>query len=232
MRNVRRVLLFAFGLIAGMAFVPSVTSAQPGVELEREEGGACPALTAVGHLPTDTGCTIHAVTEPGTTVGLYQHVAGVGEIPFTQCSWEFEAAFDGTGAGFIYNQVLTPEGAPCGREVCDEGEGGATPHRNLEWPARIYEAAGGGERINLTFCLYAHSPIAESEGTQGTPCNFDLAVNRIGHAYELATLPINPALNQSGSPCTNLGGVVELVGHWVSAPPTPRHRGFMVHHLN
>ena len=233
MRNTRKLLLLAFGLIAAMALVPSVASAQ-NVELERESGGDCPAVTAVGHLPSALGgCTIHAVTEPGTTADLYQHVAGVGEVPFSQCSNEFEATFNAAGVGFIYNQVLTPEGGACGREVCDEAEGQPNPHRNIEWAARISEpTATSGERINVTFCLYQHSAVATSEGTTGTPCQVDLATSRVGHAYEVRTLPINPALNQHGSPCINLGGAVELVGHWVSSPSTPRHRGFMVHHLN
>jgi hypothetical protein len=230
MRNTRKLLLFAFGLIAAMALVPSVASAQT-VELERESGGDCPAVTAVGHLPSALGgCTIHAVTEPGTTADLYQHVAGVGEVPFSQCSNEFEATFNAAGVGFIYNQVLGPEGAPCGREVCDEAEGSPNPHRNIEWPAEIYEVpSNGGERIEVTFCLYAHNAAAASEGSAGVPCHVDLAVNRVVHAYEVSTLPINETTH--GSPCENIPQI-ELVGHWVSSPSTPRHRGFMVHHLN
>jgi len=113
------------------------------------------------------------------------------EVPTLQCSNEFEAAFNGAGLGLIYNQVLTPEGGPCGREVCDEGEGSPTPHRNLAWPARVYEAGNnGGLRFKFMFCLNAHSAIGPSEDAAGTSCTFDVAVSKVGHAYEFRTLPI------------------------------------------
>ena len=231
MRTLRKVWLLLVGVMAGMAFVPSAASAQ-NVELEREQGGNCPTLIFnVGHVPSETGCAMHVVTEQGTTMDLYQHVAGVGEVPFSQCSNEFDATFNVGGDGFIYNQALTPEGGPCGREVCDEGEGTANPHRNIDQSAEIYESFdGSGERMELTFCVYAHNSTRASEGTLGFLCTLDLAVSRVGHAYEIRTLPISPAFNQHGSPCLNVGGAIEVVGHWVSTPATPEHRGFMVHH--
>ena len=228
MRNIRKLLLLAFAAIAAMAFVPSVASAQT-VELEREQGGHCPAVvTLVNHLPSDEGCSIHAITEPGTTADLFQHT-GVAEAPFSTCENEFEAAFDENGHGYIYDQVLSEVGA-CGREPCDEAETGATPHRNHAWEAQINEAGppdAGEETIRVTFCLYPHNPTG-GEGTTGTPCTVDLHVNQIEHDYEVESGDVD----NHESPCINLGGIIELEGHWVTTPATPSHRGFEVHHLD
>jgi hypothetical protein len=227
MRNIRKLLLLAVGVSAAMAFVPSAASAQ--VELEREQGGDCPTVvTVVNHRPSDTGCSIHAITEPGTTADLFQHT-GVSEVGFSQCTNEFEAAFDRNGHGFIYNQVLQPEGVPCGREPCDEAEPSTNPHRNLAWEAQIGEPLPpmSQESLTVTFCLYAHNPAVGSEGTVGTNCTVNLSVSRVEHQYEVET---GNGVEHT-SPCTNLGGVVELEGHWITTPATPRHRGFIVHHL-
>ena len=226
MRNVRKLLLLAVAAIVAMAFAPSVASAQT-VELEKETGGHCPdSVEVVNHVPDDLDCSIHATTEPGTTADLFQHT-GTSEVPFSQCENEFEAAFDEDGFGYIYDQVLTPEGGTCGREPCDESETSATPHRNFEWPAQIREVAAGEELIEVTFCLTAHNPTT-GEGTAGTPCTVHLHVNRVGHEYEVES---GDGVDNHESPCENLGGIIELEGHWVTSPAGGGHDGFEVHHL-
>jgi hypothetical protein len=226
MHRMTKLVAVGVGLVATLVLGASTASAQT-VELEREQGGHCPTVVAlVDHLPSNTGCSIHVITEPGTTLDLFQHT-GVSEVPFSGCQLEFEAAFDENGHGFIYNQVLSPEGAPCGREPCDEAE---PSHRNRAWEAQIGEPVDGvdQETLTITLCLYAHNPSSTSEGTAGTSCTVNLAVNQVEHAYEVAT---GNALDHT-SPCTNLGGVIEWEGHLVTTPATPAHRGFEVHHLD
>ena len=226
MHRMTKLIAVVVGTVAALVLGASAASAQT-VELEREQGGHCPAVvTLVNHLPSDTGCSIHVITEPGTTLDLFQH-NGVSEVPFSGCELEFEAAFDENGHGYIYDQVLTPEGGACGREPCDEAE---PSHRNWAWEVQIDEAGppgAGEETIRMTFCLYPHSSQAGSEGTAGTNCTVDLHVNRIEHEYEIET---GDGDHTSG--CINLGNIIEWEGHFVSTPSTPRHRGFEVHHLD
>jgi hypothetical protein len=219
MRNLHKLLLLAIVTVVASAFSASAASAQSGVELLLEDNGHCSDVVMDNHEPVSATCTVRATG----TAGLYQHVAGVGEIFFTTCNYAFEAAFNESGAGFIYHQNLTPEGGSCWREVCDEAEGGAEPgHGNLGWPVRLIEAPGVTPlRLAFTFCLYAHSADPVTEGTTGTPCSVNLWVNTDGeHNYEITST--DPVTGEHAAPCVNLGGVVELEGHWVTEV-TPGH---------
>jgi hypothetical protein len=229
MRNLHKLLLLAIAAVAAFAFSASAASAQSGVELLLEDNGHCSDVVMDNHEPTSATCTVHATG----TAELYQHVAGVGEVLFSVCDNEFEAAFNESGAGFIYHQVLTPEGSSCGREVCDEAEGqvGEPGHTNMAWPAQLSEAPGVTPlRLAVTFCLYAHSADPASEGSAGTPCSVNLWVNTDGqHNYEVTST--DPVTGEHAAPCVNLGGIVELEGHWVTGV-TPAHPNrFEVVHL-
>jgi hypothetical protein len=230
MRNSRKLLLSVIVAVAAFAFSASAASAQ-GVEVLLEDNGHCSDVVMDNHEPVSATCTVHATG----SFAFYQHVAGVGEVLFSTCNTEFEAAFNESGAGFIYNQVLTPEGSVCGREVCDEAEapsGDETAHKNLAWPAQLSEAPGVTPlRLAFTFCLYAHNADPASEGATGTPCSLNLWVNTDGeHNYEITST--NPVTGDHEAPCVNLGGIVEIEGHWVTGV-TPAHPNrFEVVHLD
>jgi hypothetical protein len=230
MRNLHKLLLLASVAVAAFAFSVSAASAQSGVEVLLEDNGHCSNVVMDNHEATSASCRVEATG----TAELYQHVAGVGEVRFSVCDNQFTAAFDESGAGFIYHQVLTPEGSSCGREVCDEAEapgGGEPGHENLAWPAQLSEAPGVTPlRLAVTFCLYAHNADPASEGSTGTPCSVNLWVNTDGqHNYEVTST--NPVTGDHEAPCVNLDGIVELEGHWVTAV-TPGHPNrFEVVHL-
>jgi hypothetical protein len=229
MRNLHKLLLLAIAAVAAFAFSASAASAQ-GVEVLLEDNGHCSDVVMDNHEPVNATCTVRATG----TAELYQHVAGVGEVLFSTCNNVFEAAFNESGAGFIYNQILTPEGGDCGREVCDEIEAprdDEVGHKNLAWPAQLSEAPGVTPlRLAVTFCLYAHNEDPASEGTTGTPCSVNLWVNTDGqHNYEVTST--DPVTSDHQAPCVNLGGIVELEGHWVTGV-TPAHPNrFEVVHL-
>jgi hypothetical protein len=231
MRNIRKLLLFAVGAIVALAVAPAVASAQS-VEVYEETGGHCDDVVMVHHEPVgDPDCSVHAETEENTTADLFLH-DGMVETLISECENEFEAAFDEDGHGWIYHQVLTPEAPSCGREPCDEAETSEEPHQNKAWEAQLSEAGPNTqeeENLRVTFCLYALD--SEDEGFEGTPCTVDLHVNQVDHAFEVETPPHNPA-GHGGAPCINLGGAVELEGHWLTSAPTEDHPGFEVHHLD
>ena len=225
MPRMTKLAAAAVWVVTALALGASTASAQT-VELEREDGlGHCPPeVHVVDDRPDDTACSIHAITEPGTTWDIFQH-NGVSEIGFSQCQWEFEAAFDENGHGYIYDQVLT-EAPACGREPCDEAE---PSHRNRPWEAQINESGppdAGEETLTMTLCLYPHNPTS-GEGTPGTSCTVNLHVNRIEHEYEIET-----GDDDHTSGCINLGNIIEWEGHLVTTPATPEHPGFEIHHLD
>jgi hypothetical protein len=229
MRKLHKLLLLVIAAVAAFAFSASAASGQ-GVEVLLEDNGHCSPVVMDNHEPVSATCRVRATG----TLEFYQHVAGVGEVLFSTCDIEFEAAFNESGAGFIYNQVLHPEGVPCGREVCDEIEAprdGEPGHKNLAWPAQLSEAPGVTPlRLAFTFCLYAHNFDPASEGTSGTPCSLNLWVNTDGqHNYEITST--DPVTGNHEAPCVNLGGIVELEAHLVTGV-TPAHPNrFEVVHL-
>ena len=211
----RKLLMVAMTAVAALAFSASAASAQT-VEVENETTGLhCSNFTMVGHDPVGASCTVQAVSVG--TANLYQHT-GVSEVLFSQCNNNFEAAFNEAGAGFIYNQVLTPEAGACGREPCDEA---APSHENLAWPAQLSEGPNGLQ-LEVTFCLRAHTFNDSLEGTAGTPCHVivDVATDA-GHGFAVST--------NGQRPCRNLP--IELEGNWVTQQ-TPAHPNNMeVTHL-
>lgn len=232
MRNIRKLLLLAVGMMAAMAFLSSAASAQT-VRLEQEAVvGNCPTnINVVAHIPQNRQCSINAESVAGTTADLYNHVPGVGEVRFSQCQNHFEAAFNRDGAGVVYDQVLV-EAALCGREPCEETEvpPSANPHRNLAWPARISEVTDppvGEERLTVTFCLHAHTDVPSEEGG-GTNCTVHLHVTRQVHTYSVRTPPdVN---GNGGAPCEEVPQI-ELEGRWTGTRAED-HPSFEVHHLN
>jgi hypothetical protein len=228
MRHVRKLFLLVAAAIAAMAFAASAASAQT-VEVNQEDGGHCGPVTVSEHIPTG-GCSVRAVsTQPSV---LVRHISGVGEVEFSLCDNVFEARVNENGHGYIYNQVLSPEGAPCGREPCDEAETGNHPHRNLPWEVQLREPVGGvnEEILRVTFCLAAldTGPV---EGQAGTPCTVDITVTHVEHAMEFSTPHFTPT-HDGGAPCINLGGIVELEGHWISQPNENHPNLIEVHHLD
>ncbi|NLT07385.1 MAG: hypothetical protein GXY03_13900 [Solirubrobacterales bacterium] len=225
-----RTLSTAAAMVGGLlllAFGAPAASAQA-VEMSNETTGEhCSDVTMVGHEPAGASCTVRIVSERPYTLWLHN---GMAEVAFSGCSTEFEAAFNEDGDGYIYNQVLTPEGGACGREPCDEGEAGSTPHKSLAWPVSLSES-GGGLVLAWTFCLYAHSSDPATEGTAGTPCQVNVLVTDEGnHDWEVGT----PAMDQNGNggaPCTNLGGAVEWDGHWLVERNENHPDSFEVEHL-
>lgn len=229
MRHVRKLFLLVAAAIAAMAFVASTASAQT-VELSQEDGGHCGPVTVVNHIPTG-GCSVRAVsTQPSV---LVRHIVGVGEVEFSQCDNVFEARVDENGHGYIYNQVLTPEGPPCGREPCDEPATSPNAHRNRPWEVQLREPENGQnqEILRVTFCLAAFSTPLGDEGQAGTPCTVDITVTHIEHAMEFST-PHFDEFHNGGTPCLNLGGLIELEGHWVSAQNENHPNLIEVHHLD
>jgi hypothetical protein len=219
MRNLRKLLLVMASVVAALAFSASAASAQEPVEVSNETTEEhCSDFTMVDHEPVNATCTVRAVSERHSDLWLHE---GMIEHIISECDNVFEAAINEDGQGFIYNQVLTPEGAECAREPCDEAATGATPHKNLAWPAEITEVDDGELNLRVQFCLYAHSEEDEDEGTQGIPCLVDLSLEDEnpgpppGHAWEVGTPPIDPEHGDGGAPCINLGGAVELDGHWL-----------------
>ncbi len=234
MRYLRKLLLPALAAMAAMVFMGSTASAQESVEvrLEPAGGGAdthCQAAGIFHHVPSTGNCRVRAVSESPSL--LFQHT-GASEVLFSTCDNMFEAVFNEDGVGAIYNQGLTAEGGACGREPCDEGAGTSNSHRNLAWPAEFSEPVGGvnQENIEVDFCLYAHSFLATAEGTAGTTCNVTLAVTRVAHTYEVTSAAHDGAGN-GATPCANLGGVIELEGHWVTETNVAHPNNFeIVHH--
>jgi hypothetical protein len=228
MRHVRKLFLSVAAATTAIAFAASTASAQT-VEVNQEDGGHCGPVTIVDHVPTG-GCSIRVVsTQP---VLFVRHVSGVGELEFSQCESVFEMRVNENGHGYIYNQELTPEGASCGREPCDEAESGNHPHRNLPWEAQLREPLGGEneEILRMTLCLIAFDA-GPTEGQAGTPCTLDIAVAHVEHAMEFSTPYFDPVHN-GGTPCINLGGIVEIEGHWVSSPNENHPNLFEIHHLD
>jgi hypothetical protein len=222
MRNLRKLVLLAMVAIAALAFSASAASAQSVELLNEETGQHCSSFTMSGHDPVGATCTVHA-TSVGTA-NLYIH-NGTSEVPFSACNNEFEAAFNETGQGYIYNQVLTPEGATCGREPCDEA---APSHENLAWPATLSEVPGG-LRLHVVFCLYAHNPDPVSEGSAGTNCEVTLNVTTSAdHGFAVSSPAGNPATGDGGAPCTGLP--IELQGSWVVADTDNHNDGIEVIH--
>jgi hypothetical protein len=216
MRNLRKLLLVMASVVAALAFSASTVSAQEPVEVSNETTEQhCSDFTMVNHEPVGASCTVRAVSERASI--LWLHTERLVEVPFSECDNVFEAAFNEDGEGYIYNQVLTPERDVCGREPCDEAATGATPHKNLAWPAEIRETAPGVLKLHVEFCLYEHSDQDEDEGTAGIPCEVLLNLedeDPPNHAWEVGTPPITPT-GDGGAPCENLGDVVELDGHWL-----------------
>ncbi|NLT07390.1 MAG: hypothetical protein GXY03_13925 [Solirubrobacterales bacterium] len=222
----RKLLLLAAAAIAAFAFSASAASAQ-GVEVSVEGGDHCSNFTMVDHEPVGATCTVRALSERPAHLWLHN---GMAEVLFSECSNEFEAAFNEAGQGYIYNQILTPEGGICGREPCDESASGTPPHKNLAWPATLSEV-DPNLILTVTFCLYAHSNDPATEGQPGTPCAVALQVTDEGtHDWEVGT-PAIDASGNGGAPCTNLGGAVELDGHWLVTPNENHPDTFEVTHL-
>jgi hypothetical protein len=224
MRNVRKLFLSVAAAMAAVAFAASTAYAQT-VEVSQEDGGHCGSVTLVEHVPTG-GCSLKAVwTQP--TV-LVRHIAGVGEVEFSQCGISFEMRINEDGHGYIYNQVFTVNGGSCGRESCDE----VAPHHDLPWEAQFREPFGGldQEILRVTFCLAAFDP-GPAEGQTGTSCTVDITVTHFEHAMEFSTPHFNLD-HRGGAPCINLGGVVELTGHWVTQPSVFHPNSIEIHHLD
>jgi hypothetical protein len=210
MSNLFRMAL-AWGAVIGVLVAASAASAQ--VEVLREDGAHCASFTMVGHDPAGATCTVHAVG----SFGLYLH-NGAAEKFFASCNNELNAVFNEAGTAYIYNQIVSPEGGVCGREPCDEA---ASSHENLPWPAQLIEATPGQLQMQYTFCLYVHNADPASEGTAGTSCQtvINVATNS---AHDTGWATLAGSGGSGGSPCMNLGGVVEIVGSWSTAP-TEQH---------
>lgn len=231
MRNLRKLLLVMASVVVALTFSASGASAQA-VEVSNETTGVhCSDFMMVNHEPVGETCTLRAESERNSILVLHNSVV---ETPFSSCHNIFEAAVNGDGLAYIYNQELTPEGGTCGREPCDESAEGATPHKNIEWPAEIREVAEDQLRLHVVFCLYAHNPDPASEGTAGTPCevllNLEDEAAPDGHEWEVGTPPMDPDGN-GGAPCINLGGAVELSGHWLLQRNEAHPDSVIIEHL-
>jgi hypothetical protein len=231
MRISRKIPLLAAAVIAMLAFAAPGASAQNHpegtVELSNERTGAhCSDFTTVNHEPEGATCTLHATTSEPLSWFLHN---GLAEIAFSQCDGEFEAAFNEDGEGILYHQFLGPEGGACGREPCDEGEGSASPHVNVEWPAEIYEDPVTGDlKFGFTFCMYPHG--SGSEGGTPTACRLVLDVIHDGHDYRFTSPPHDGGGN-GAAPCINLNGVIEYEVDWVPSPTEPHPDSIEVAHL-
>ncbi len=233
MRYLRKLSLLAVMAMAAMAFMASTASAQESVEVRLEPAAGndthCQAAGTFHHLPSTGNCRVRAVSE--SNLLFFEHT-GVTETLFTSCATVFEAVFNEDGVGAIYNQVITPEGAACGTEPCEEGEGQSNGHRNLVWPAELSEPVGGvnQERLEVDFCLYDHDAVGSSEGTAGTICNVTLIVTRVVHAYEISSAA-HDGLGNGATPCVNLGGAIEFEGHWITQTNAAHPNLFeLIHH--
>lgn len=233
MRNLRKLLLVMASVVAALAFSASAVSAQEPVEVSNETTEEhCSDVTMEHHEPDDATCTVRAVSERPSILWLHN---GTIEFPFSACDNVFEAAINEDGEGFIYNQELTPEGGICGREPCDEAESGEAAHKNLAWPAEITEVAEDELNLHVVFCLYPHSDDPGDEGNTAlfTNCEVNLSLedeHPPNHEWEVGTPPIDQNGN-GGAPCVNLGGAVELDGHWLLEPNQAHPDSIEIDHL-
>jgi hypothetical protein len=194
---------------AGMLLVGASTAWGQSVVLTNETTEEhCSEFTLEDHRPVGATCTLHVVG----SLDLYAHL-GISEVLARPCDTEFEVAVNEGGGGYIYHQVLTPEGGFCNQEPCDEAEGGSSPHMNLGWPAVIAEpfGAAGRETMTMTFCIYPHNSDPGSEGSAGTTsCQLELEMTTVGHTHEFA-----PAGPDGTAPCVN-APALEVSAHWVT----------------
>jgi hypothetical protein len=230
-----RVVRALSGVVAAVAvaalLAPSV-GAQHSVEVlkEGESGNSpCGPFAMREHRPVEGDCTV----EFAGPMEFYLH-NGVSEMLFGDCEYRFEAVFNSIGFGYMYDQTLGPEGGACSREACDEGPGagtGVAPHRNLEWPAQLNEAAAA-ESMRVVMCQRSFSSDPMTEGTPGATCVLDFIVETAGHDLELATEP--DFQGNGGSPCMNFGGTtgVEAEGSFVAEQTESHPDDIEIRHLD
>jgi hypothetical protein len=214
MSGSRMLLLVTMLVTASMALMASAATAQHTVEILKEgesDNESCGPFAMSEHRPIEGDCTVQF----SGVLEIYNH-SGLAEVLISECEYEFEAVFNSIGFGYIYDQVLTPEGGTCGREPCDEGPSGLGPgtviHRNLAWQAQINESEVGGftEAVRVVLCLRAYSSDPATEGTPGLPCVLDFGLETAGHDAELATPP--DFQGNGGAPCINFLDVIEFEG--------------------
>jgi hypothetical protein len=215
----KRFFLAVLVAVASMASTASTAAAQHTVEVlkEGESGGEpCGPFALSEHRPVEGDCTVQF----SGAMEIYVH-NGLSEVLVSECDYEFEAVFNSIGFGYIYDQVMTPEGGACNREPCDESGAypgpGVANHRNLAWPAQINESgvAGTTEAARVVLCV--RGPYSDDPATEGVPgswCAVDFALETAGHSVELAT----PADFQGngGAPCVNFNNAVELEGSFAT----------------
>jgi hypothetical protein len=142
---------------------------------------------------------VEVVSERETQVKAF--VPGVGFVAISTCAEHFEAAIGEDGTGYLYNATTTSmSGPPCTRTQCDEANMNKTP-----WPLNLSIL---GLSMEVDYCLRA---ITSGEGSAGTPCHVNLILwsNNATGAH---------AFSANSAPCENLGGGVQLTGHWAVVP--------------
>jgi hypothetical protein len=210
MRVLRMLCVSGAAAVAALALSAAGASAQS-VEVygeEPTENHHCGTVSIVGHAPSG-GCAVTAHTT--TNAVLIAHGA-MWEMVASSCSNEFDVSIGESGSGYMFNQVLTPTGAPCSIRPCDEASG-----ERSAWPLVAFEPGASSDEyevFNVTFCVL---PLSAAPGSPGIVCNANLELEESDdHAYELTA---------NASPCFNTGGSIELTGSWSVEEPIE-----IVHH--